>query len=157
MESNFKLWLTLSNKAIRRWLKYRVHRLNSRLKPSMDPEKNPYAGLLAKLSGVEPPKKRARQAFQQYMHESLDKLKPLFDAAWEEKKKAGLQASDRNDATFRANIAREEFSKLSATEKKQYEANAQAEKLRDAERYEAALKAAMAKTPANRLRCVQSL
>lgn len=118
----------------------------------MDPEKNPYAALLTKLSGVEPPKKKARQGFQQYMHERRDILQPLFDEAWEKKKAAGLTSKDRNDATFRADIARGEFNKLSAGEKKMYQANAQAEKAQDAERYKAALKAAMAKTPANRFR-----
>lgn len=145
-------WLTLSNKAIQRWLKYRVRRLNSRLKPSMDPEKNPYTALLAKLSGIEPPRKKARQGFQQYMHECIDQLQPKFDAAWEVKKAAGLQAKDRNDASFRASIARQEFNKLSADERKQYEANAQAEKVKDAARYKAAFADAMTKTPANRLK-----
>lgn len=105
--------------------------MNLCLKPSMDPERNPYAALLSKLSGIQPPKKKARQGFQQYMHECRDTLQPLFDEAWEKKKVAGLKSKDRNDATFRAEIARKEFDKLDALEKKKYQANAQAYKVAD--------------------------
>lgn len=127
--------------------------MNKCLKPSMDPEKNPYAALLSKLSGIAPPKKKARQGFQQYMHEHPDILQPLFDAAWEKKKSEGLTSKkDRNDATCRAEIARKHFNQLSESEKKKYQEMAQADKLKDAKRYKAALEAAKAKSPANRLR-----
>lgn len=123
----------------------------------MDPCKNPFAGLLAKLSGVEPPKKKARQGWQQYMHECRATLQPLIDIAWEQKKAAGpLKSTDRNDATFRAEVVRQEYNKLSASDKKKYQANAQADKIKDAARYKAELAAATAKTPENRLRFVES-
>ena len=149
------LWLTLFNKAIWWWLKYCVHCLNSHLKPLMDPEKNPYAALLTKLSRIEPPWKKAHQGFQQYMHECLNELQPKFDDAWNAKKEAGLQPNDQTNVNFCATIARQEFNKLSAAQRKQYEANTQAEKVKDAEWYKVACADAMKKTPVNRLKYVQ--
>ena len=73
----------ISKKAIRWWLEYCVCCINKNHKPSMDPEKNPYAALLAKLSGIDPPKKKVRQGHQQFMHECSDILQPLYNAAWD--------------------------------------------------------------------------
>lgn len=42
-----------------------------------------YAALLAKLSGIDPPKKKVRQGHQQFMHECSDILQPLYNAAWD--------------------------------------------------------------------------
>ncbi|KAJ7664805.1 hypothetical protein B0H17DRAFT_1211164 [Mycena rosella] len=55
-------------KHIRRWLKYRSRRLRKGGQIKVDLRKDPWAVLLAKLSGVNSPPK-ACQAYQQFMHE----------------------------------------------------------------------------------------
>ncbi|KAJ7018725.1 hypothetical protein C8F04DRAFT_1277241 [Mycena alexandri] len=60
--------IEILNKRIRNWFKYRVRKLRKFLQTKLDPRKDPWAILLAKLSGfLAPPK--ARQAYQQYYHE----------------------------------------------------------------------------------------
>ena len=118
----------------------------------MDPLKNPYAAILTKLSGIEPPKKKARQGHQQWMHENKDALQTLVDDAWKAKVTAGLSPKDRNDATFQADIARKEYNKLSAANQKEYQRRAQVDKAKDVERFKAAVEASKAKTPQNRER-----
>ncbi|KAJ7470076.1 hypothetical protein B0H11DRAFT_1920231, partial [Mycena galericulata] len=56
------------NVRIRRWLKYRARSLRRKLSSKVDVS-NPFSVLLSKLAGIKVPHK-ARQAYQQYMHES---------------------------------------------------------------------------------------
>ncbi|KAJ7881950.1 hypothetical protein B0H13DRAFT_2344883 [Mycena leptocephala] len=71
------------NKRIRRWFTYRIRKLyKHRISSGLDPSKNPFAVLLAKLSGVTAPPK-ARQAYQQFMHESYaEKIAPVVAERW---------------------------------------------------------------------------
>ncbi|KAJ6480180.1 hypothetical protein C8R45DRAFT_1100768 [Mycena sanguinolenta] len=68
------------NARIGRWLKYRAGRLRRPTK--MDRARDPFAILLAKLAGYSVPPK-ARQAFQQYMHESYEsEIAPVVNLQW---------------------------------------------------------------------------
>jgi hypothetical protein len=84
----------------------------------MDPRKNPYAVLLAKLSKVQPAKK-ARQGWQQLMHESYqEKVKPEVERAWAQKVQAeNLSADMKPDAAFRSSICRNVFNAMSREER----------------------------------------
>lgn len=99
------------------------------MKPDVNPDHNPFAALLAKLSGVTKPPQRARQGWQQFMHEcNEDVIAPAIATAWAAKLAAGLEENDRNDMSYRADIARDLFNNLSATEKVHYHANAKRDK-----------------------------
>ncbi|KAK7008539.1 hypothetical protein R3P38DRAFT_2791506 [Favolaschia claudopus] len=69
------------NPRIRRWFTYRLRKQRKRLRTSKDedPRKDPYAVLLANLSGVTSPPK-ALQAYQQFMRESYEE-KAIGDRA----------------------------------------------------------------------------
>lgn len=95
----------------------------------MDTAKNPYAALLAQLSGIPPAPVRARQGWQQLMHERYpDLIGPAVDAAWNEKVSKGLQSADKNNAAFRAQVARKVFNDLPSEEQKKLLASAQKDK-----------------------------
>jgi hypothetical protein len=102
---------------IGRWLKYRARRLQ---KPTrMDRSRDPWGVLLAKLAGINSPPK-ARQAFQQYMHESYEKdIAPVVGTRWTsscvEDDGTTLRKGSPN-APFRAKVAREMFNELAAEE-----------------------------------------
>ncbi|KAJ6489345.1 hypothetical protein C8R47DRAFT_1215692 [Mycena vitilis] len=122
------------NKRIQRWLKYRVRRLRKGFQSKLDPLKDPWAILVAHLSGVKSPPK-ARQAYQQFMHEDYDeKVAPVVVEKWAQKCSEGsnVQTAKGPNGAFRALIARQIFGEL-----------AQSEKARSA--YEAAMKATPSK------------
>ncbi|KIM81006.1 hypothetical protein PILCRDRAFT_9052 [Piloderma croceum F 1598] len=92
--------ISRKNKAIQHWLKYRVCKLNKRLIPHMDPEKNPWMALLVKLSGTQRPPVKAHQPFQQFMHECYaSAIKPLIDDKLYALRPQGNFAV-KNDAAF---------------------------------------------------------
>lgn len=123
--------------------------------PSLDPTKNPYATMITKLSGLKPPPLKARQGALQLMHEQYDDLvRPEVERQWDMKKQNGLCAKDRNDANFRAEIARTIFKALPKAEREGYERRAKEDKEKAVEEYEAALRASKEDTPANRKRYV---
>lgn len=106
----------------------------------MDIAKNPYAVLLAQLSGVPPPPIRARQGWQQLMKQHYpDMIAPAVAAAWDERVKVGLNSNDKNDAGFRADVARAVFNKLPKDEQKEFLANAKRDKERAVATYKQAL------------------
>lgn len=106
----------------------------------MDLAKNPYAVLLAKLSGVQPAPVRARQGWQQLMHERYpDIIAPAVAAAWDERVKKGLGTKDRNNAVFRAEVARAVFNNLPQEEQKQFHDSAQKDKQAAVDVYKLAL------------------
>ncbi|KAK7031411.1 hypothetical protein R3P38DRAFT_2923423 [Favolaschia claudopus] len=78
--------------------------------------------MLMKMAGIAPPSK-ARQAYQQYMHESNETvIKPAVEARWKstflEPDGVTLRTKKHPDASFRAKVARELFSNLPADEQK---------------------------------------
>lgn len=106
----------------------------------MDIGKNPYAVLLGQLSGIPPAPIRARQGWQQLMHERYpDVIAPAVTAAWDEQVKNGLKTNDKNNAAFRAEIARTVFNKLPPQEQKVFHTNAQDDKKAAVAAYKMAL------------------
>ncbi|KAK7031312.1 hypothetical protein R3P38DRAFT_3187022 [Favolaschia claudopus] len=90
---------------INRWLKYRARKIQKRAM-ARDRTKDPWGLYLSKLAGLTSPPK-ARQAFQQYMHESYETdIKPVVEARW------------RGSALEEDGVARELFKELSAEEQK---------------------------------------
>ncbi|KAJ6558620.1 hypothetical protein DFH09DRAFT_1317332 [Mycena vulgaris] len=87
----------------------------------MDSRHDPFAIMLGKLAGINAPPK-ARQAFQQYMHEAYKtEIVPAVMARFEEERTdmdgEGAGATQRGPNTpFRARVARELFAELSAEE-----------------------------------------
>ncbi|KAJ6586798.1 hypothetical protein DFH09DRAFT_1307912 [Mycena vulgaris] len=76
----------------------------------MDAAHDPWATLLAKLAGINSPLK-ARQVFQQYMHESYKaKIGPAVKACWEglcvEEDSATLRSKKGPDAPFQVQVTR---------------------------------------------------
>lgn len=99
------------------------------MRPDTNPDQYPFAALLAKLSGVAKPPQRARQGWQQFMHKHNDDvIAPAVTAAWAKKQAAGLNQTDRNDMSYRADITRTLFNNLSPAEKAVYLANAKKDK-----------------------------
>lgn len=106
----------------------------------MDLEKNPYAILLAQLSGIPPAPIRARQGWQQLMHEDYaDAIAPAVAAAWDLRVKDGLKPNDKNNAAFRAEVARAVFKNLPKEEQNVFIKNAQQDKQAAATAYKLAL------------------
>ncbi|KAJ6487672.1 hypothetical protein C8R45DRAFT_1097568 [Mycena sanguinolenta] len=126
------------NARIGRWLKYCAHRLQRPTK--MDRARDPFAVLMAKLAGHNAPPK-ARQAFQQYMHESYEKdIAPIVNARW-----------------AASCVARELFGELSKTEQLALAAWAKCEAESARKAYAAALKAPPSKNPVDRQRAIDHL
>ncbi|KAF7969170.1 hypothetical protein HWV62_28178 [Athelia sp. TMB] len=150
------------NDSIRRWLKYRARKMSkTALKTDSNPEKNPFAALLAKLSGVTNPPQRARQGWQQFMHErNDDAVGPAVAALWAEKQARGLTPEDKNNMAYRAEIARDLFKKLSSSEQATYAANAKRDKEAAVKKYKKDVEEALSKTnrsPAQRQLCLQNV
>ncbi|KAJ7734669.1 hypothetical protein B0H16DRAFT_1767203 [Mycena metata] len=110
--ANKRLKIETMNARIGRWLKYRARRLIKPLK--MDSARDPWAIYLAKLAGINAPPK-ARQAFQQFMHESYEsEIAPVVQARWKASEQSSGELSSKKgpDAPFRAKVARELFAEL---------------------------------------------
>ncbi|KAJ7680872.1 hypothetical protein DFH06DRAFT_1120457 [Mycena polygramma] len=136
------------NKRIRRWLKYRARSLR-RQGRKVDSRKDPWAVLLAKLSGVKNPPK-ARQAYQQFMHEEYERLvAPAVEEAWKTAEGSGANVPTKRqpDASFRAQVARKAFASLPKPDQERYGAAAKAEAAVARQQYQDALQAAPSQTP----------
>ncbi|KAJ7123802.1 hypothetical protein C8R43DRAFT_958954 [Mycena crocata] len=149
------------DKRIRRWYTYRISRSGRHRRSAvLDSTKDPYAVLLAKLSGLSAPPK-ARQAFQQLMKESYEeKVAPVVAEKWaleQQKETAAAERSKVPKAGFRAQVARECFSKLPKSEQKEILGRAQTEAKEAKEAYTKALKDPPATTPEARQRCIDAL
>ncbi|KAJ7121222.1 hypothetical protein C8R46DRAFT_1050705 [Mycena filopes] len=135
----------------RKWVlnAFRNHRTGA----VVDPTKDPFAVLLAKLSGVTVPPK-ARQAFQQFMHESYaEVVAPIVAAQWEAKREAepgNLDLKKEPKAGFRAQVARELFGRLDKAEQKAFGERAKAEAVSRKEVYQTAMCNPPSETPADR-------
>lgn len=130
------------------WLKYRARKLRTMAKPKLDPRKNPYAVLLAKLSGIKAPPK-ARQAVQQYSHENdQSTIKAVVESRWLAEQLAGRVPADKTFlSAFRESITREFFDALDDDERKALGERAKEEAVRAKEAYENTLKNPALKAP----------
>ncbi|KAJ7607008.1 hypothetical protein DFH06DRAFT_1018881 [Mycena polygramma] len=151
--------IALLNKRIRRWFKYRVKRLRRHVRTKGDSRKDPWAVLLAKLSGVTSPPK-ARQAYQQFMHELYnEEIEPLIKKRWAESSADGasVPTSKEPNAPFRAKIARELFGNLPEAEREAYGARAKLEAVQARTAYSKALNAEPSKSPEARQKAIDNL
>ncbi|KAJ7716213.1 hypothetical protein B0H16DRAFT_1741442 [Mycena metata] len=157
-----RLKIETMNARIARWLKYRARSLARPLK--MDRTRDPWAIFLAKLAGVNSPPK-ARQAFQQYMHELYEtEIAPAVKARWEGSF-VDLDAIDPDllktkkgpDAPFRAKVACKLFAELAADEQEVLHQRAKAEAQKARAEYVVAMKAGPSKSPEDRQKCIDNL
>ncbi|KAJ7169146.1 hypothetical protein C8R43DRAFT_1121035 [Mycena crocata] len=150
--------ITLLNKRIRRWLKYRVRRLLKNLHARLDPRKDPWAVLMAKLSNMHAPPK-ARQAYQQFMHEQWSQLIPVIAERWKATVSAGSNVQTAKDANgpFRAQVARDVFAALPEEERASYGERARAEAATAREAYQKAMTMPPSKSPESRHECIENL
>ncbi|KAJ7818906.1 hypothetical protein B0H14DRAFT_3473476 [Mycena olivaceomarginata] len=110
----------LLNARIQRWFRYRIRRTQKYCRMSgLDPLKDPYAHIVAKLSGLQAPPK-ARQAYQQFMHESYEQLcAPVIEKKRAEKVRTNPALRNKKPKVgFSATIARQIFEKLPEEERK---------------------------------------
>lgn len=123
----------------------------------MDPKKNPYAVLLAKLSGIHAPPK-ALQAAQQYSKEAYESvIEPEIGRRWESGIKDGrIAANAKQTANFRSGVTRELFLALPEAERKRLAEKAKDDAAANKKAYEDALKAPPSKAPADRQKYVSS-
>jgi hypothetical protein len=136
---------------IRRWFTYRIRKLRKHRRSSgLDPTQDPYAVLLAKLSGLSTPPK-ARQAYQQFMRESyLDKIAPIVADKWQKEREQNGELSERTKepkAGFRAQVARDVFTALPKDEQNAIAARAKKEAAEAKAAYMQALKNPLSKSP----------
>ncbi|KAK7027804.1 hypothetical protein R3P38DRAFT_2479059, partial [Favolaschia claudopus] len=148
------------NARINRWLKYRAKKLR---RPTMRNRANdPWAVLLAKLAGVKAPPK-ARQGFQQYMHESYETdIKPVVEARWkaqlvEEDGVSSLKTGKAPNAPFRAQVARELFKELSDSERDELAQRAKDEAAELRREYLELMKGPPSRAPKDRQACIDNL
>ncbi|KAJ7106114.1 hypothetical protein C8R43DRAFT_1140601 [Mycena crocata] len=145
---------------ITRWLKYRAWRLRRAVK--MDRTRDPWAVYLAKLAGINAPPK-ARQAFQQYMHESYDtEIAPAVEARWAAVScvtadGSSLQSKKGPDAPFRAQVTRNLFKELSEDKQRELQVRAKDEAKTARKEYIAAMKKGPSKNPEDRQKCIDNL
>ncbi|KAJ6448363.1 hypothetical protein C8R45DRAFT_1133146 [Mycena sanguinolenta] len=148
------------NKRIRRWFTYRLKKLRKRQRSGLDPTKDPFAVLLAKLSGLSAPPK-ARQAYQQFMHESYtDKVAPVVAEEWRKLRETNSEVSERTKepkAGFRAQVARNVFAALPVDEQKALAARAKKEAADAKAAYISALKNPPSQSPVARQKCIDSV
>ncbi|KAJ7883966.1 hypothetical protein B0H13DRAFT_2343915 [Mycena leptocephala] len=149
------------NKRIRRWFLYRLRKLRKSIhSAALDPTKDPYAVLLAKLSGVQNPPK-ARQAYQQFMREAYsEKIAPVVAERWAEQLEENPGDPDRTKepkAGFRAKVAREVFATLSTNEQQQLGARAKEEALEKKKAFQKALADPPSAQPPDRQKCIDAL
>ncbi|KAJ7735077.1 hypothetical protein DFH07DRAFT_967307 [Mycena maculata] len=130
---------------IGRWLKYRARRLKRPLK--MDRTRDPWAMLLLKLVGINSPPK-ARQAFQQYMHESYEtEIFPAVKARWD------ASCFEADGTTLKSKTAPNTPFYVQAGLRARAKADAKAAK----EAYAAAMKKRPSKAPEDRQNCINNL
>ena len=97
----------------------------------MDARNDPFTILVAKLAGIKTPPK-ARQAFQQFMHESYETeialaVEVRFEAERNEIDGGAATTQRRPNAPFRAHVARELFAELPKEEQAALKERAAAE------------------------------
>ncbi|KAJ7433177.1 hypothetical protein B0H11DRAFT_1939761 [Mycena galericulata] len=144
---------------IRAWLKYRVKRLRRYVRTKVGSTKDPWAVLLAKLSGVKSPPK-ARQAYQQFMHERYkDTIEPIVTKEWAQSTGNGSSVPTEKDpkADFRAEVARRLFAELPADVKLQYATRAKEEAAERRANFKKALEAQPSTSPKARQEAINHL
>ncbi|KAJ7026093.1 hypothetical protein C8F04DRAFT_1268565 [Mycena alexandri] len=151
--------IVLLDKRIRRWLKYRVRRLRKQLHSRLDAHTDPWSVLVGKLAGLTAPPK-ARQAYQQFMHEEYaERIAPVVAERWAAATGAGsnVQTKKTPDAAFRAAVARDLFGELSEAERVAYGSRAKEEAAERRAEYKAALQKDPSRAPEDRQKCIDNI
>ncbi|KAJ6450543.1 hypothetical protein C8R47DRAFT_1230235 [Mycena vitilis] len=145
------------NKRIQRWLKYRARSLRNKGLSKAALRDNPYAVLLAKLSGVTSPPK-ARQGFQQFMRERTAEVSAEVDMQWAKKSinTDGGANTKKPGAPFRCEIARSLFAALPQTEQDAIRGRAVAEAQQAKLDYTALMEGGASKSPEARQKCIDN-
>ncbi|KAJ7615075.1 hypothetical protein DFH06DRAFT_1013683 [Mycena polygramma] len=144
------------NERICRWLKYQARSLRRGIRSSASLRDNPFAVFLAKLAGITTPPK-ARQGFQQYMHESYaTDIEPEVTARWKAQSinPDGSANAAHPDASFRSKIARELFKALPQEEQDALRGRATAEAQEAKLKYAKAMTDGPSKSPEARQKCI---
>ncbi|KAF7335586.1 hypothetical protein MVEN_02212900 [Mycena venus] len=147
------------NSRIRRWFRYRIRRTQKyRRSTCLDPFKDPYTRVLARLSGLTAPPK-ARQAYQQFMHESYEeKCAPIVDQRWQKKVQSDPSLRDKKPkVNFTVGIAREIFAALPKAERDDIAARAKTEATDARAAYQAGLTQLPSFTPQARHEALKRL
>ncbi|KAK6974473.1 hypothetical protein R3P38DRAFT_2811852 [Favolaschia claudopus] len=150
------------NARIRRWFTYRLRKIrkSQRSNQNVDPRKDPYAVLMANLSGVVSPPK-ALQAYQQFMRESYEeKIAPVVAEKWEEEKRENSRLAERSKepkAGFRADVARQVFANLPEDERKAIGDRAKQEAAVAKAEYVNLLKNPPSQSPQARQKCIDGV
>ncbi|KAJ7585540.1 hypothetical protein C8J56DRAFT_1052846 [Mycena floridula] len=149
--------VTLLNQRIRRWLLYRIKPLSQRVWSRARRTTDPFALLLAKLSGlVRPPK--ARQGYQQFMHEKYGDDTPLKTEvekmyAEDVKSKPALKWN----MNYRGYACRTIFNGLPQTEQDGYKKTAADKAVEAKDIFKTALKAPVSERPEDIQSCIDNL
>ncbi|KAF8216974.1 hypothetical protein K438DRAFT_1953855 [Mycena galopus ATCC 62051] len=145
------------NKRIHHWFIYHIRRHRSL---GLNPLKNPYALLLSQLSGVTTPPK-ARQAYQQFMHESYGNLiAPRVNTEWAAARERGDPETKKTKtpkAGFRSCVAQVLFNGLSSEEKAGLSQRAKDSAAEAKEKYLRALQDPPSNSPADHQRCIKAI
>ncbi|KAJ7917019.1 hypothetical protein B0H13DRAFT_1870706 [Mycena leptocephala] len=120
---------------------------------------DPWTVLLAKLSGIKSPPK-ARQAYQQFMHEAFtEQIAPVVAERWaaEVSNGSSVQTKKDPDGPFRAKIAREVFAALSDADREMYATRAKEEAAEARKEYDKAMKDAPSRSPQAKQSCIDNV
>ncbi|KAJ7627914.1 hypothetical protein DFH06DRAFT_1338742 [Mycena polygramma] len=138
------------------WLQYWVRSLHRGVSAKVSWRDNPFAVLLAKLSGLTVPLK-ARQGWQQYMHELYQtEIAPLVPGRWaaDSIKPDGSVRIGQPNAPFRAALARELFDNLPEDRQTAIRLRAKNEAKEAKQKYEKGMKDGPSKSPEARQDCI---
>ncbi|KAF7321067.1 hypothetical protein HMN09_00194100 [Mycena chlorophos] len=147
------------SKRVRGYFKYRSQRtLKFRQSFGRDPTKDPYARIVLRLSGYNPPRK-ARQPFQQFMKEKYaTDIAPIVQMRWSQKQQNDLSLIGRlPKAGFRAEVAKDIFRTLPLAERDGYAQRARSIAEQEKAAYEQALRFAPSTAPVDRLAAINRL
>lgn len=154
----FSHTLTAFVQAIRRWLKYRVRRLQEDRVPSMNLKTDPYAALLLSLTGVSAKIPKRRQGPQQLQHEQKDRMKIEVASGWSTYLENNpTEAKKHPGPAFRAKVAKEIYEALSQEERDTLVQNAEDEREKAVNTFKDALTKPPSKAPADRQRYARNL
>ncbi|KAJ7059927.1 hypothetical protein C8F01DRAFT_1254018 [Mycena amicta] len=140
---------------IRRWFIYRVDSVRGAANPGDDV----WTVLLAMATNLHPPHK-ARQGYQQYMHEAYAvSIDPTVQREWSANGDAanGEAPTTSPSPAFRAKIARRLFHELEPDIQQAYRDRAKAESAAKRTEYQAMLRAWPGKTPQDRQNAIDNL
>ncbi|KAJ7060050.1 hypothetical protein C8F01DRAFT_1254165 [Mycena amicta] len=156
-EERAKAWIIdqTSNRIVR-WYTYRHESTQGRGVKVGNPE-DPYSVFLTELAGIAPVKK-ARQGFQQYMHESYaTEIATVVNSRWESEPDKPATVSRAAPPWYRAKIARELFNALPDGQQKELKARAKTAAVQGRESYAQRVRESSERSPETIQRAIDGL